>query len=61
MNVSHASTEQTKFRHEMDRDRAAREAGELQRQGFLMSEIAGHLGLPREHIANILYWEKVRT
>jgi ParB-like chromosome segregation protein Spo0J len=40
---------------------ALREQGEaLQRKGFTLSEIAERLDLRRAHVANLLYWEKVR-
>ena len=36
-------------------------AEKLQQQGFTISEIAEQLDCRREYIANLLYWEKVRT
>jgi hypothetical protein len=40
---------------------ALREQGEaLQRKGLTLSEIAERLDLRRAHVANLLYWEKVR-
>lgn len=36
-------------------------AENLQRQGFTISEIAEQLDCRREYIANLLYWEQVRT